>query len=41
MQRVRLDQQPLKLHAIQQQAQRRYLTTGIGGVSALGVAARL
>ena len=41
MQRVRLDQQPLELHAIQQQAQRRDLTTGIGGVGALGVAARL
>ena len=36
MQCVRLDQQPLELHAIQQQAQRRDLTTGIGGVGALG-----
>ena len=36
MQRVRLHLQPLELHAIQQQAQRRDLTTGIGGVGALG-----
>ncbi len=37
MQRVRLDQQPLELHAIQQQAERRDLTTGIGGVGALPI----
>ena len=36
MQRVRLHQQPLELHAIQQQAQGRDLTTGIGSVGALG-----
>ena len=36
MQCVRLHEQPLELHAIQQQAQRRDLTTGIGGVGALG-----
>jgi len=31
-----LHQQPLELHAIQQLAQRRDLTAGIGGVGALG-----
>jgi hypothetical protein len=36
MQRVRLHQQPLEIHAIQQLAQRRDLTAGIGGVGALG-----
>jgi len=36
MQCVRLNQQPLELRAIQQLAQRRDLTTGIGGVGALG-----
>ena len=36
MQRIRLHKQPLELHAIEQQAQRRDLTTGIGGVGALG-----
>jgi hypothetical protein len=41
MQCVRLHQQPLELHAIQQLAQRGDLTAGIGGVGALGVAARL
>ncbi len=36
MQRVRLNKQPLQLHAIQQGAQSRDLTARIGGVSALG-----
>jgi len=36
MQCVRLHQQPLELHAIQQLAQRGDLTAGIGGVGALG-----
>ena len=36
MQRVRLHQQPLELHAVQQLAQRRDLAAGIGGVGALG-----
>jgi len=36
MQRVRLHQQPLELHAVQQLTQRRDLTAGIGGVGALG-----
>ena len=36
MQRVRLNKQPLQLHAIQQGAQCRDLTARIGGVGALG-----
>ena len=35
MQGIRLDQQPFELHPIQQLAQRRDLTAGIGGVGAL------
>lgn len=35
MQRVRLHQQPLEINPIQQLAQRRDLTTGIGGIGAL------
>lgn len=41
MQCTRLHQQPLDLHATQQQAQRGDLTTGIGGVGVLDVIARL
>jgi hypothetical protein len=41
MQCVGLHEQPLELHTGQQLAQRCDLTAGIGGVGALGVAARL
>jgi hypothetical protein len=41
MQRIRLHQHPLQLHMLQQRTEGRDLSAFVGGVSALGVAARL